>query len=57
MKALIIYTSITNNTEMVAKTLGAEMEKYNITVDYAKVLPKYKGGEALYRSRRIRQRE
>lgn len=45
MKALIIYTSITNNTEMVAKTLGAEMEKYNITVDYAKVLPKYKGGD------------
>ena len=44
-KALIIYTSITNNTEMVAYALGKSLEEHNFTVDYAKVLPKYKGGE------------
>ncbi len=44
-KALIIYTSITNNTEQVAHTLGNTLEQFHFAVDYAKVLPKYKGGE------------
>ena len=45
MKALIIYTSITKNTEQVAYTFGSVFESFRIDVTYAKVLPKYKGGE------------
>lgn len=45
LKALIIYTSITNNTEEVAHAFGEVFEKYDIKPEYAKVLPKYKGGE------------
>ena len=44
-KALIIYTSITNNTQEIAFVIGKVLEAHNFTVDYAKVLPKYKGGE------------
>ena len=44
MKALIIYTSITKNTEQVAYTFGSVFESFRIDVTYAKVLPKYKGG-------------
>ena len=45
MKSLIIYTSITKNTEQVAHTFGAVFEAFGIETTYAKVLPKYKGGE------------
>ena len=45
MKSLIIYTSITKNTEQVAYTFGSVFEAFGIETTYAKVLPKYKGGE------------
>lgn len=45
LKALIIYTSITGNTCQVASAMGETFQKYGISVDYAPILPKYKGGE------------
>lgn len=45
MKSLIIYTSITKNTEQVALTFGEVLTRYGFENTYAKVLPKYKGGE------------
>lgn len=42
MKALIIYTSITRNTETIAQTFGGVFETYGIETTYAKVLPKYR---------------
>lgn len=39
-RALVLYASITGNTEMIAKALGGVCEKYNFAVDYVKIKPK-----------------
>lgn len=39
-KALVLYASITGNTEMVAMAMGKTMENYNFQVRYEKIIPK-----------------
>lgn len=43
-KALIVYTSITNNTHQVAQRLAETFRAYHVEPTLARLKPKYKGG-------------
>lgn len=43
-KALIVYTSLTNNTHQVAETLAGVFRAFHIEPTLARLKPKYKGG-------------